>query len=189
MKMTLIAILTFGLFACNNSTDKKTVGNEITKDCLVQVDSLHIDNSEELYNEQTGQFNPTGTYELDSKTEERDGEEYGYSGQIQVKAITNDKIVITLCVCKGAPSYNLGSMVDTLKYINNKAVYIAADDIDSMCKITFQFDKKGVTVVEETADYNSGCGFGHAVVADGFYKRTSSKIPILTEPCTDEKLE
>ena len=187
--MTLISILTFGLFACNNSTDKKTVGNVMTKDSLMQVDSLHINNSNELYNEQTGQINPTGTYKLDSKTEERDGEEYGYSGQIQVKAITNDKIVITLCVCKGAPSYNLGSILDTLKYNNNIVVYTTPDDIDATCKITFQFDKKGVTVVEETADYNSGCGFGHAVVADGFYKRTSSKIPILTEPCTDEKLE
>ena len=192
MKMAIMIILAFGFFACNHSTDKKTAGNEAVKSSLVQVDSFCIDNNEvneELDTEQAEYIDPTGTYELDSKTEEKNGDVYGYSGYIQVKKIAADKIVMTFEVNKGAPSYNSGSFVDTLTYNNNVALYTASDDIDATCKITFHFDKKGVTVVEETDDNNSGCGFGHAVVADGFYKRTSSKVPILTEPLTGEKLE
>ena len=137
---------------------------------------------------QTNYIEPTGTYQLDSKSEKRNGDIYGYSGQIQVKKLSSDKIAMTFEVNKGAPSYNSGSFVDTLIYKDNKAIYIDVES-DSTCKITFDFGKKGVNVKEETADYNSGCGFGHAVVADGFYKRTSNKTPILTEPLTGEKLE
>lgn len=137
---------------------------------------------------QTIYIEPTGTYQLNSKTEKRNGDIYGYSGQIQVKKISTYKIVMTFEVNKGAPSYNSGSFVDTLIYKDNKAIYVDLES-DSTCKISFGFDKRGVTVKEETADYNSGCGFGHAVVADGFYKKTSSKTPILTEPLTGEKLE
>jgi hypothetical protein len=193
MKLTVITILIFGVFACNNSTDKKTVDSETIIDSLVQVDSHPIEknevNNKELYIAEEAYIDPTGTYELDNKKEEKNGEVYGYSGYIQVKKITNDKIVMTFEVNKGAPSYNSGSFVDTLIYKNNLALHTVPDDIDSTCKITFHFAPKGVTVVEETAAYNSGCGFGHAVVADGFYKRTSSKTPILTEPLTGEKLE
>jgi hypothetical protein len=46
MKLTLIAILTLGLFACNNSADKKSVDNEIVKDSLVHVENSSIDKNE-----------------------------------------------------------------------------------------------------------------------------------------------
>lgn len=137
---------------------------------------------------QTLYLDPTGTYQLNSKTEKRNGDVYGYSGKIQVKKISADTIVMTFEVSKGAPSYNSGSFVDTLIYKDNRAIYTDLES-DSTCKITFDFDKKGITVKEETTDYNSGCGFGHAIVADGFYKRTSNKTPILTEPLTGEKFE
>lgn len=53
----------------------------------------------------------------------------------------------------------------------------------------FYFRKDGILVKEQTADYNFGCGFGHAVVADGFYKKISNKEPTLREPLTGIKLE
>ena len=137
---------------------------------------------------QKNYINPTGTYNLDSDTKIKNGDTYGYSGQIKVKKLSADKIVMTFEVNKGAPSYNSGSFVDTLKYIDNRAIYIIPE-ADATCKITFDFNEKGVIVKEETADYNSGCGFGHAVVADGLYKKTSNKTPILTEPLTGEKLD
>jgi len=134
-------------------------------------------------------LDPTGTYEYKGKTSKIDGQTFGpYTGTIQVKKITDKRIVITFYICKGEPSYNSGSFVDTLTYINNTAVYTIPDD-DPTCKITFHFDKKSVTVKEETADYNSGCGFGHAVVADGHFRKTSSKQPKLTEPLTGEEIK
>lgn len=95
---------------------------------------------------------------------------------------------MTFGVSKGAPSYNSGSFVDTLDYQNNKAIY-TDPELDTTCKITFEFSTKGVVVKEETADFNSGCGFGHAVVADGFYQKISSKIPVLEDFLTGKKIE
>jgi hypothetical protein len=94
---------------------------------------------------------------------------------------------MTFEVNKGAPSYNSGSFVDTLVYKENKAVY-RDTEVDTTCTIIFNFNKKGINVVEKTGNYNWGCGFGHGVVADGFYKKISNKVPILTEPLTGEKL-
>ena len=118
----------------------------------------------------------------------KNGDVYGYFGQIQVKKISASKIVMTFEVNKGAPSYNSGSFVDTLIYRDNKAIYTDRE-ADSTCKISFAFDTKGIRVIEETADFNSGCGFGYAVVAHGFYRRISSKTPVLTRPLTGEKLK
>ena len=133
-------------------------------------------------------IDPTGTYKLESRTKKKGVDIYGYAGQIQVKKLTSDKIVMTFEVNRGAPSYNSGSFVDTLTYKNNKALY-TVPEMDASCKITFDFDKKGVLVKEQTEDFNSGCGFGHAVVADGFYRKMSIRTPILTQPLTGEKLE
>lgn len=134
-------------------------------------------------------LDPTGTYTYKGKTTKIDGYVFGpYTGTIQVKKIADDKIVMTFFVCKGERSYNSGSFVDTLTYVNNTSVYTTPDD-DPTCKITFYFDKKSVTVKEETADYNSGCGFGHSVTANGYYKKTSSRLPILVEPLTGEEIE
>lgn len=132
-------------------------------------------------------IDPTGTYKLDNKTTRKNGDIYGYSGQIQVKKVSAEKIVMTFDVNKGAPSYNSGSFVDTLKYKDNRAVF-GRTEFDPTCQITFDFNEKGVIVKEKTADYNSACGFGHAVVADGFYKRISNKLPVLRDPSTGEKL-
>lgn len=135
-------------------------------------------------------LNPTGTYNLDSKTEKKGNDIYGYTGQIQVKAITKTRIAITLGVNKGAPSYNSGTLIDTLDYFDDVAIYKDTNPQgDASCKITFSFNPKGVNVTEKTADYNMGCGFGHAVVASGFYKKTSSAIPVLTNPGTGEEIK
>ena len=136
----------------------------------------------------SGYINPTGTYTYVGKTEIVDGESYGYTGEIQVKTLAKKKIAMTFHVNKGAPSYNSGSFVDTLSYLNNKATWRDPAE-DSTCKITFYFTKTGVTVIEETADFNSGCGFGHAVVAKGFFKKTSSETPVLVDPINGDELE
>lgn len=134
-------------------------------------------------------FDPTGTYEYKGKTTKIDGTVFGpYTGAIQVKKIADGKIAMTFFVCKGEPSYNSGDFIDTLKLMNNTVIYTDPES-DSSCKITFKFDKTGVTVKEETRDFNAGCGFGHAVIADGWYRKISSKIPNLTDPLTGEEIK
>ena len=133
--------------------------------------------------------NPTGTYEYNGKTMKINGQTFGpYIGTIQIKKIADERIVMSFFICKGEPSYNLGSFVDTLRYINNTAVYTIPDD-DPSCKITFRFTRKAVTVKEETSDFNIGCGFGHGVVADGRFKKISSSVPEITDPLTGEEIQ
>lgn len=133
-------------------------------------------------------IDPTGTYDLESQTTKKGNDTYGYFGQIQVKAMSINQIVMTFIVCKGAPSYNSGSFVDTLDYANNRAFY-TDPEFDESCTITFDFEENSAIVEEITDDLNFGCGFGHAVVADGIYKKTSSQIPILKDPVTGEELK
>lgn len=133
-------------------------------------------------------INPTGTYELGNYNPDSEKETTEYFGLIQVELFTKNKIIMTFMVNKGAPSFNSGSFVDTLDYESGRAIYNNVE-FDPSCEITFNFSAKGVTVKEKTDNYNSGCGFGHAVVADGFYKKTSSDNPILREPLTNELID
>jgi hypothetical protein len=142
----------------------------------------------QVINAQNKAIDPTGTYILDNKPIIIEKETYGYAGLIQVKTLTGNKILMTFSINKGAPGYNSGSFIDTLIYLNNKAVY-TIPEVDKSCQVSFTFTENGVTVKEKTADYNSGCGFGHAVVADGFFKKVSSVKPILRNPGTGEELK
>ena len=78
-------------------------------------------------------------------------------------------------VCKGAPSYNSGSFIDTLDYRNSRTTYIPEDD--RTCRISFEFTKKGIKVSQRQDNLNFGCGFGQGVFADGFYRRVSGNTP------------
>ena len=129
-------------------------------------------------------INPTGSYKLNGRTVKKNGETYGYFGDIKVKLLANSRIAITLFVCKGAPSYNSGTIWDTLHYQNNKAIYLTPED-DSTCKITFTFKKTGIFINQQQANLNFGCGFGHGVFADGYYKKISSKIPVIDDPAVN----
>jgi hypothetical protein len=118
----------------------------------------------------TPYINPAGYYSLDNKTIVKDGDTYGYFGTIKVKQLDSNRIFMEFYVCKGAPSYNSGSFEDTLFYKNGIAVRTTSDD--ASCVITFNFNTSdGVTVEEKTKDFNAGCSFGSAVVANGFYKK------------------
>jgi uncharacterized protein YecT (DUF1311 family) len=143
-----------------------------------------INASSTNYSADKYEVNPTGLYSLDNKTVIKNDDTYGYFGDIAVKTISKNKVVVRLFICKGAPSYSSGTLSDTLEIKNNKAIYRNAE-FDSSCKIIFSFFRQGIKVEEFTNNYNSGCGFGHAIVANGFFKKKSNKIPTLKE-LTDE---
>jgi hypothetical protein len=128
----------------------------------------------------TGFINPTGSYKLYNKTTVKNGDTYGYFGDIDVNLLDSSRIAMSFFVCKGAPSYNLGAFVDNLTYRNNIAIHTAPED-DTACRIKFAVTKKGITVEQYQADINFGCAFGHAVFADGYYKKTSSKVPVIAD--------
>jgi hypothetical protein len=93
---------------------------------------------------------------------------------------------MTFYICKGAPSYNSGDFEDTLYYDKNKAVY-ADEDTTLKCITTFIFSTSGVTVSENPKARLGSC-WGYGVVANGHFTKRSSKIPILVDPLSDEKL-
>lgn len=126
---------------------------------------------------------PTGTYKLVSHTEIRNRDTYGRFGEIRVKKLKDDKIVLSLYVCRGAPSYNVGLIDDTLKMENNHSV-LKCDmpEIDQKGELHFYFKKDGIEVKEKHLEFNEFCTFGHAVHADGFYKIKSRKIPSTKHP-------
>lgn len=135
-----------------------------------------------------GQVDPTGTYYMDNtKTDSSTGEVYGYSGSIDVIRYKDEWIIMCFFVCKGAPSYNMGEFYDTIPYKTNTALYTTA--FDTSCRITFLFSQKGVKVTEETANFNCGCAFGHAVIADGFYIKSTCCRPEVRMAGTGERLE
>ena len=68
-----------------------------------------------------------------------------------------------------------GGLSDTLQLRNNRAIF--RTKYDSTCTIIFKFTSKGVWVDQKAADPNFECGFGHAVYADGYYRKISSKQP------------
>jgi hypothetical protein len=133
-------------------------------------------------------FNPTGTYDLVSNAKVVKGDTYGVTGDIQVKALSRNKIVVVLGVNMGAPVYNSGELFDTLQYVNNTCVYNGGQ-YDPSCRITLKFNEDGIKVTQKQADLNFGCGFGHGVFADGFYKKQSNKIPVLRHPQTGELIK
>jgi len=132
------------------------------------------------------QFNPTGSYKYDGKTQKKNGEIYGYFGDIQVKLLNENRIAVSFYLCVGAKSYNSGSFVDTLSLIGNTAIYKPLD-CDSLCTITFKFSKGGVTTIHKALDgnYNGSCCFGSGVIANGFFRKVSNKIPVIKDKFAD----
>jgi len=72
----------------------------------------------------TSFINPTGTYIYNDRTVAKDGETYyGSSVEILVKLVDKSKIIMSLYIQKGTPSYSSGYFLDTLDYSNNMAVH------------------------------------------------------------------
>ena len=127
-------------------------------------------------------INPSGVYKYDGKTYRKNGETYGYFGTVKVLQLSSTKILVSFYVCKGAPSYNSGSFVDSLDYSNNQATYLGDTSmIETTCKLIFHFTAQRINI-ELFSEYpNMACGFGHAVDAQGLYKKVGAKPPIMEE--------
>ncbi|MEI8117504.1 MAG: hypothetical protein WCH03_08190 [Flavobacteriia bacterium] len=129
---------------------------------LILGSTLFLSSSFQLTN---GQLNPTGTYEYDK----------GDSGNgiIKVKNIGKDKFKVSIFVVGGGPSHNMGEFMEDLKLKNGVMIYKSGE-----CELKFIFSEKAVKVIQPGWD----CGFGMGVMADGYYKKTSSKVPDMQDP-------
>ena len=115
--------------------------------------------------EKTTDFNPTGTYEYDHGN--------NGNGKVKVQKLSSDKIKVSIFVVGGEPSHNMGEFMKELKFKNGVAVYKSGD-----CGLKFVFSSNAVKVIQ--TGWN--CGFGAGIMADGYYKKTSSQVPNMDDP-------
>jgi len=134
---------------------------------------------------QTLFINPTGTYKLNSKATVKNGDTYGNFGEIRVKLLDSNNIVMSFFTCKGAPSYNSGSFIDTLTYYNNSCTYTDKEDTARACKVVFTFTKRQIDL-KETANYDYGTCWGQGVVAFGSFRKPDNKNPLRKIPFMDD---
>ena len=135
-----------------------------------------------------GYVQPTGTYLLDRDTTMKEDDFYGTMGRIQVKMISEGKLILAMGILNGAPGYHSGFFIDTLHYDYTTAIYTAPVNIDAECRIGFQFSDDGVSVVQSPKASPGGCGFGQGVTADGFFVKISSEAPVFQHYLTGELL-
>ena len=90
-----------------------------------------------------------------------------------------EEIDIELVCIRGAPSYNSGYALDTIRIVESIAVFSPdISNIDSdKCYIVFEFQEAEVKVTQ--IGLSGECGFGGSVYADGTYKLVDHAKPTL----------
>jgi hypothetical protein len=121
--------------------------------------------------------NPTGTYIL--KGEVKNSKITGHYGELRVCLLDSSTIAICFYVNKGYPGYESGSLVDTLHYEENRAIYHPASD--SSCVIYFTFDLRSAAISKALTDPHSGCGFSQGVIIPAVFDKTSSEVPVIQD--------
>src|ERR1700722_832853 len=118
--------------------------------------------------------NPTGTYLL--KGDIKDSKIVGHYGELRVRLLDSNAIALCFYVNKGYPNYEFGSLMDTLRYGENRAIFRPAND--SACDIYFAFGLRWVEISEVLTDPHSGCGFRPGVMIPAVFEKTSSDVPV-----------
>lgn len=120
----------------------------------------------------------SGVYTLNNKTEAQAAKTGGPFGKITVTRVKENTIALKLRYSMGAPSNNLGIIIDTLTIRNNQAIHTSKED--PTCNVVFDFNEKEVKVTQNSGPSSFACGFGRNVHVDGVYKKTSSvsKTPV-----------
>ena len=121
-------------------------------------------------------IDPTGTYIL--KGEVKDNKVMSHSGEIRVKLLQPAKLTFCIFIDKGYPDYSSGSLLDTLQYEDNVAVYIGKD---SGCMLRFTFKPNGVELIHIFSQAASDCGFAPGVLTGAFFRKTSSSVPVIQD--------
>jgi hypothetical protein len=122
-------------------------------------------------------INPTGTYL--EKGEVKSNRIVGHYGELRVRLLDTGTIALSFYVNKGYPNYESGSVVDTLGYEDNRAIFKPAND--SSCEIYFAFDLRSVTISQTLTDPHSGCGFRPGVIIPAIFEKTSSDVPVIQD--------
>ena len=106
---------------------------------------------------------------------------------ILIYAETDSTILFYIDLNRGAPSYNMGSLYGRVKIKNDGGTFFTKYDYaENGCKWSLNFTKNSLII--KTIDNQYDCEFGHAVFADGTFKRKSNKIQDYFEEMEGEKV-
>jgi hypothetical protein len=110
------------------------------------------------------------------------------NGTVYIYPENDSTALFYVYVCKGAPSYNSGSIDGRITIRNNKAVFqkrLAYEKMD--CVLYFEFGENGLTIDEDEED--CGCGFGNAVfIIKKTFQCKSAQIPQYYTNISNEKI-
>lgn len=122
-----------------------------------------------------------GTYSFGQDVEE------GSVGSILIYPDRDGTVLFFVDVCRGAPSYNMGTLYGRVRITNGSGVFYTKFDFSDIgCRWKFQFTKNNLSI--KTIDDQCGCGFGNAVFVDGEYKKNSDTIPEYFENLDSKKI-
>lgn len=107
----------------------------------------------------------------------------GSFNEIKIEALGNNKLKVSFDLAypyevNGELSANTGTNSGTATIEGDIAVF--KDDEFGQCTIMLKFTKPGTLVVTQSG--GAACGFGHNVIADGTYKKSSSAKPKFESP-------
>ena len=120
-------------------------------------------------------INPTGTYIL--KGEVKGNKVISHSGEIRVKLLQPEMLTLCFYIAKGYPGYESGSLMDTLRYTDNSAVYVSKD---STCTLRFYFRQNGVELIHIFSMPARDC-FSPGVLTGAFFRKASSGVPVIQD--------
>ena len=121
-------------------------------------------------------INPTGTYTL--KGEVHDNKVTTHSGEIRVKLLHHELLTLCFFIDKGYPGYESGSLLDTLRYEDDAAIYVSKD---SSCMLRFTFKPNGVQLMHVFTQNKGDGGFAPGVLTGAFFRKISSGVPVIQD--------
>jgi len=120
-------------------------------------------------------LNPTGTYIL--KGIVKNNRITGHSGELRVRLLNDQTVALCFYINSGYPAYRSVSLLDTLIYDNNTAIYQPAQD--TACAIHFFFGLRKVEISKVMSDPHSDCGFAPEVLIPMTIPRVTSEVPVI----------
>jgi hypothetical protein len=121
-------------------------------------------------------LDPTGTYMLKGEVKNN---QIGYSGELRVRLLDGHTVAMCLYLNRGYPGFESGSVMDTLNYEGNRAIYMPA--ADTSCSVFFAFDKNTAEMFKSLSDPHSSCGFRPGVLVPAIFQKTSSDVPVIQD--------
>jgi hypothetical protein len=122
-------------------------------------------------------LDPTGTYIL--KGEVKNNKIISHYGELRVQLLNSHAVALCFYINNGYPDYDHGSMLDTLRYEDQQAIYTPPGD--SSCSIFFEFDFNSAKVSVAHRELHSACGFHPGVLVPALLEKTSSEIPVIQD--------